>query len=221
MLLTETIKNSTSAIKKRRAAVESKQHAETYAKALAQLSQSTGRIKSALDCAIAIKESGIVETPILDEATRSDLLACINDCGNGISEMRLSMDAVRLLKSKGDAISAQINVIWRDASQKYSEGTKGYLSMIGSLSENPKRAKELAENITKAVSGDPSIKVAQGLVSDVAEAKQIIELFSLSPKIENFLRKVSANQATVMDLTPDVMAWLKEKNLSSKLRLRF
>lgn len=221
MLLTETIKNSTSAIKKRRAAVESKQHAETYAKALAQLSQSTGSIKSALDCAIAIKKSGIVGTPILDEATRSDLLACINDCGNGISEMRLSIDAVRLLKSKGDTVSAQIKVIWRDASQKYSEGTKGYLSMIGSLSENPKRAKELAENITKAVSGDPSIKVAQGLVSDVAEAKQIIELFSLNPRIENFLRKVSANQATVVDLTPDVLAWLKEKNLSSKLRLRF
>ncbi len=35
MLITETIKNSTSAIKQRRAAIESKQTAETYAKALA------------------------------------------------------------------------------------------------------------------------------------------------------------------------------------------
>ena len=57
MLLTETIKNSTSAIKKRRATIESKQHAETYARALAQLSQSTGSIKDTLDCANAIKES--------------------------------------------------------------------------------------------------------------------------------------------------------------------
>ena len=66
MLLTETIKNSTSAIKKRRATIESKQHAETYARALAQLSQTTGSIKDALDCAIAIKESGIVEAPVID-----------------------------------------------------------------------------------------------------------------------------------------------------------
>ena len=72
MLLTETIKNSTSAIKKRRATIESKQHAETYARALAQLSQSTGSIKDTLDCANAIKESGIVEAPVIDEATRSD-----------------------------------------------------------------------------------------------------------------------------------------------------
>ena len=55
MLLTETIKNSTSAIKKRRATIESKQHAETYARALAQLSQSTGSIKDTLVCDNAIK----------------------------------------------------------------------------------------------------------------------------------------------------------------------
>ena len=175
MLLTETIKNSTSAIKKRRATIESKQHAETYARALAQLSQSTGSIKDTLDCANAIKESGIVEAPVIDEATRSDLLACINDCGNGISEMRLSMDAVRLLKSKGDAFATQIKIVWRDASAKYSDGSKGYLSMIGGLSSDPKRAKELADNITKTVAGDPSIKAVKKLVADVSEAKKIAD----------------------------------------------
>ena len=217
MLLTETIKNSTSAIKKRRATIESKQHAETYARALAQLSQSTGT----LDCANAIKESGIVEAPVIDEATRSDLLACINDCGNGISEMRLSMDAVRLLKSKGDALATQIKIVWRDASAKYSDGSKGYLSMIGGLSSNPKRATELADNITKTVAGEPSIKAVKKLVADVSEAKKIADEFSLNPEIEVFLKKVSSLQATVADLTPDILTWLKGKNLTSKLKIRF
>ena len=221
MLLTETIKNSTSAIKKRRATIESKQHAETYARALAQLSQSTGNIKDTLDCANAIKESGIVEAPVIDEATRSDLLACINDCGNGISEMRLSMDAVRLLKSKGDAFATQIKIVWRDASAKYSDGSKGYLSMIGGLSSNPKRATELADNITKTVAGEPSIKAVKKLVADVSEAKKIADEFSLNPEIEVFLKKVSSLQATVADLTPDILTWLKGKNLTSKLKIRF
>ena len=48
MLLTETIKKSTSAIKKRRMAIESKQHAETYGKALAQLAQATEGIKGTI-----------------------------------------------------------------------------------------------------------------------------------------------------------------------------
>ena len=212
MLLTETIKNSTSAIKKRRATIESKQHAETYARALAQLSQTTGSIKDTLDCANAIKESGIVEAPVIDEATRSDLLACINDCGNGISEMRLSLEVVRLLKSKGDAFATQIKIVWRDASVKYSDGSKGYLSMIGGLSSNPKRATELADNITKTV---------KKLVADVSEAKKIADEFSLNPEIEVFLKKVSSLQATVADLTPDILTWLKGKNLTSKLKIRF
>lgn len=221
MLLTETIKNSTSAIKKRRATIESKQHAETYAKALAQLAQVTDSIKGALDCAAVMKESGIVSTPLLDETARSDLLACINDCGNGVSEMKLTLEAVKLLKSKGDAVSSQVKIVWRDASLKYSEGSKGYLSMIGSLSNDPKRAKELADNITKTVAGDPSIKAVKSLVSDVTEAKRITEEFSLNAEIESFLKKVSSQSATVFDLTPNVLAWLKEKNLTSKLKIRF
>ena len=221
MLLTETIKNSTSVIKKRRATIESKQHADTYAKALVQLTQTVENIKGILNCAIAMKGSGIISTPIMDEATRSDLLACINDCGNGISEMKLTLEAVRLLKSKGDAVSTQVKIVWRDASLKYSEGSKGYLSMIGSLSNDPKRAKDLTDNIAKTVAGDPSIKAVKSLVSDVAEAKQITDEFSLNPEIEDFLKKVSVQQATVFDLTPSILAWLKEKNLTNKLKIRF
>lgn len=221
MLLTEIIKNSTFTIKKRRATIESKQHAETYAKALVQLAQATESIKSTLDCAVAMKESGIVSTPLMDEISRGDLLTYINDCGNGISEMQLTLEAVKLLKSKGDAFTTQIKIVWQDAAQKYSDGPKGYLSMIGDLSDNPKRAKELADSITKTVIGDPSIKAIKRLVSDVEEASQIAEAFSLNPEIEGFLKKVSSQQATVIDLTPNILDWLKEKKVIGKLKIRF
>lgn len=221
MLLTDTIKKSTSAIRKRRATIESKQYAETYAKALAQLAQTTEKIKEILDCATVMKESGIVDTPLMDETTRSDLLTCINDCGNGVSEMKLTLETVRLLNSKGDAVATRIKIVWRDASLKYSDGPKGYLSMISGLSNDPQRAKELADNITKTVAKDPSITAVKSLVADVAEAKQITEEFSLNPEIELFLKKVSSQRATVFDLTPNVLTWLKEKNLTGKLRIRF
>lgn len=221
MRLTETIKNCTSAIKKRRAATESKLHAETYAKALAQLVQATSSIKGTLECATVMKESGIIDTPLMDEATRSDLLTSIDDCGNGISEMKLTLEAVKLLKSKGDAVAAQMKIVWRDASMRYSDGSKGYLSMIGSLSSDPKRAKDLADNITKTVVGDPSIKAVQSLVADVAEAKRITDEFSLNSEIEEFLKKVSSQRATVLDLTPEILIWLRDKSLTNKLKVRF
>lgn len=221
MLLTETIQKSTSAIKKRRLAIESKQHAETYSKALVQLTQATEDIKATLDCATAMIDSGIVNTPLMDENTCNDLIACINECGSGVSEMKLTMEAVQLLKTKGDIIAGQIKIVWKDAAGKYAKGSSGYLSMIGGLSADPKRAKELADNISKAVAADPTIKGISGLVSDVAEAKKITDAFSLNPEIESFLKKVSAQQATVLDLTPNVLSWLKEKKLTNKLKIRF
>lgn len=221
MLLTETIKNSISAIEKRHTTIERKRYAETYAKALAQLAQTTESLKVTLDCAVAMKESGVVDAPLMDETTRSDLMACINDCGNGVSEMKLTVDTVKLLASKGDAFSTQIRIVWKDAALKYSEGPKGYLSMIGGLSNDPQRAKELTDSIAKTVAGDPSVKTIKSLVSIVAEAKQIIDEFSLNPEVEDFLKKVSFRQATVLDLTPGILAWLNEKNLTSKLKIRF
>lgn len=221
MLLTETIKNSTSAIKKRRASLESKQHLETYAKALAQLSQVAISIKETLDCATAMKEAGVVGAPLMDEPTRSDLLACINDCGNGVSEMQLTSESVKLLKSKGDAFASQIKIVWRDAAQKYSDGARGYLSMIGELSSDPRRAKELTNRVTQTAAADPSIKAVKSLVLDVTEAEQIVDTFSLDPEVESFLKKVSSQQATVADLSLNVTEWLKEKTLMDKLKIRF
>jgi len=93
--------------------------------------------------------------------------------------------------------------------------------MIGGLSNDPKRARELANKITQTAAGDPSTKAINSMVSDVAEAKRIADKFSLNPEIEGFLKKVSSQQATILDLTPKVLAWLKEKNLTGKLKIRF
>ena len=110
---------------------------------------------------------------------------------------------------------------WKDSAAKYAEGTKGYLSMIGGLTDDPKHARELADSITKTVDGALTIINIKKLVNDVAEAKEITDAFSLNLEIEAFLRKVSSQQATIVDLTPDVLVWLKDKKLTSKLKIRF
>ena len=224
MLLTETIQKSTTAIKLRRNATDNKAKAESYFKALTQLDQTAKNIESALKCAIEMKSQGIVAEPILVEEVKADLLACIDSCGNGVSpdsEEQLSLDTVKLLQSKGDAIAPSIKVVWKEAASAYAKGPTGYLSMIGSLTDSPKQAKELVDGINKTTEGDPSIKAISKLVTDVAAAKEITEAFSISPKIESFLKKVSPQQATVADLTSDVTAWLKEKKLMGKLKVRF
>ena len=209
------------AIKTRRATLESKQHAETYAKALSELSRVKTSISDTLDCMVSMKQHGIVKEPLMDEATKRDLLNCVNDCGNAIEERTLAIDTVRLLQSKGDSVLKQVKVIWKDASTKYSDGIKGYLSIIGGLSDNPNKAKSLGDRIDCAIAGEPSIKAIIGLVDDVAEAKRITDAFAINPTIEIFLKRVSSGGATAVDLTPPVMTWLIEQNLLDKVKLKF
>lgn len=221
MLLTETIKSSTSAIQKRRTVQGNKKSAEDYSKALVQLAQASDTLKTTLDCAVEMKSKGIVEHPLMMQQMREELVEYADNCGRGVFEGTLTLDMVTAFKAKGDTVAEQMKIIWKDAATKYAEGTKGYLSMIGGLTDDPKHARELADSISKTVDGTLSIVAVKKLVADVAEAKRITDAFSLNPEIEAFLKKVSSQQATVIDLTPNVLAWLKEKKLTSKLKVRF
>ena len=221
MLLTETISSCTTAIQARRNAQERKRSSDEYAKALSKLAQTSTSLKSTLDCASKLKSDGIVDHPLITQQMQEELLDCINNCGNGIHESTLTSEIVEVLRAKSEAYADQIKAVWKDASTKYSEGVKGYISMIVGFSDDPQHTRKLIDSIEKTVAGNVSIQTINRLVSDVAEAQKIMASFSLSPEIETFLKKVSGNRATLSDLTPEILGWLKEHNLKGKLHIRF
>lgn len=224
MLITETIKKSTAAIKLRRNAAENKSKATSYLAALTKLDQTTKSIKKTLTCATEMKTHGIIEKPIMTDAVQKELLDCIDECGNGVSpdtEDQLTLEKVKLLQTKGDAIFSTMRIVWKDAAASYAKGPSGYLSMISGLTSDRKQANDILANINKLITGDPSSNAIVNLVSNVDAAKSITNEFSINPQIESFLKKVSSQQATIADLSPDVIAWLKEKRLMDKLKVRF
>jgi len=221
MLLTETITNCTSAIQRRRTAQERKQSAEAYANALSKLNVVNNNLRSMLNCVSALKEKGIVDQTLMAEQTKMDLLECVNNCGMGLFDGSLTSDTVTILKTQSEAFSSQLQNKWKEASRKYAEGTRGYLSMIGGLSSDPKKAAELSEKIGKLTEGMLSELAITSLVENVTQAKVITDSFSLNGNIETFLKKVSSRQASIADLTPEVQKWLLEKHLSGKLKIVF
>lgn len=221
MLLTETITNSTSSILRRRTAQENKQSAEAYASALAQLNSVSETLKATLKCATLLKEKKIVSQPLILSQTRDELIECINNCGKGLYDGTLTNDMVAVLKTKSETVAGQIQIVWKDAATKYAEGTQGYLSVIGGISNNPKKADELLEMIRKLTNGNLSVNAIDSLIENVSRAKAITDSFSLNEDIERFLKKVSTRQATILDLTPEVQKWLSEQCLSSKFKISF
>ena len=60
-------------------------------------------------------------------------------------------------------------------------------------------------------------KMEKGL----SEAESILESLGLTDEVTEFLKKVVLGKANVNDLTPDVLSWLTDKNMSSKLAISF
>lgn len=221
MLLTNSISNCINALNAKRNAQQDKQAAQKYAAALNALSQASGDLRSLCDVVSKIKDAGIVDQPVWDEGTRDQLLDYVNSCGRGVYEGTLTPDIVNSLKEKTQAVRGAVQVRWTQEAGRYAGGTADYLSMIANLTSDHREANALAERITKNASESPTIKSINQLVTDVAAARAITDEFSLNPNIESFLRKVSKKQATVLDLTPEVLTWLKEKRLMDKLKIRF
>lgn len=221
MMLTETIEKCTSALSRKQAVFEKKQSDEAFSKAIAKLSSAEASINDSIDCIASMRSHCLLEAPVIDSLLRDELVELLNNCGNGISDGTLSAETVNLLKAKGETLSQLVANTWKSAAVAYSEGTKGYLSIISGFSDNPKYVNGLIVSIEKSITASPSTKEIDKLVNNVAEAKKETDKFQLSPEIEQFLEKVAKQQATVFDLTPEVLAWLGDKKLTNKLKVRF
>ena len=221
MLLSETITNGINAINEKRAAQDRKKSIEEFSTALANLNTVCSQLGTVTTCMKELKKLGIISTPVMASTTRDDLLSSVYDCGSGIEDGSLSKDTVKIFTSHVNTAKAELNNAWASNASVYSDGPRGYISMIAGLTDDPKKTRELEHTIQKIASGAISLKQINDLVSSVSAANELMACFSLEPQIQIFLQKVSSEQATVADLTPAVQEWLKEKILMEKLKISF
>ena len=221
MKLTNSISSCVHALNAKRSAEQDKQAAQKYTGALNGLAKSSADLRALCDVISKLSEARIITEPVLNSATRDQLLDCLNDCGNGVHENTFSIELVKTLNANIELAHGQVQSRWNSEASRYAGDTTDYLLMTASLTGDPKGSRELADRIKKSADEAPTVKSINQLVKDVAQAKQITDAFSLNPTIEWFLRKVSKQQATILDLTPEVLAWLKEKRLMDKLKIRF
>ena len=220
-MLIDKINSSISAIENNRDAQARKKSIEIYKQALNKLNKNTKQLIQVLDTVDELYNSGITEKKPLSNQTVQDLMALIDKCGMGLHDGSLTPDTVQLLVAHIQTARINLNTHWETEASIYASGIKGYLTMIASLTDNPKEVRSLATAIEKAVNSNPTENSISKLVLDVGSANKIIKEYSLQPPIEAFLQKVSSNNATLADVTPTVREWLRDKKLMGKLRVTF
>lgn len=221
MLLVDTIATCAAAIQKKASVQQKKQADEAFSHAIGRLSQVNDALNETLTCMTELRNKNISTAPILHKQTRDELLACVNACGRSLSEGTLDLSEVNEVSVNLKTAQAELTAAWKRDAATYADGPKGYLTIISGLTDDPGSVRELAKSIGDIITANVSRKQINALVSKVNEANKITSDFPLKPEIETFLKKVSAQRATISDLTPNILEWLKEHKLLEKLKVNF
>jgi len=221
MLLVDTIAKCTAAIQKKAATQQRKQADEAFAHAIGRLSQVNDALNETLICMTELRNKNISNTPILHKQTQEELLACVNACGRSLGEGTLDLSEVNAISANLKTAQAELAAAWSRDAVTFADGAKGYLTIICGLTDDPKSVRELAKSIGDIMVSPVSRKQINALVSKVDEANKITSNFPLKPEIEVFLKKVSAQRASIADLTPNILEWLREHKLREKFKVNF
>ncbi len=218
-MLTDTIQNSVQTIERLTKQRENKAAAAQFSVALAKLNVSLTQTQKTLDCAEEMKACHVSETPVLTKATLDKLRGAVNDCGSAIHEGALDAYKVQSLEVHAKEAKRELDDAWRQCAPALVETLKSRLAILRDLSADGARIHELENNMQNALTNPVTQERIRSFAQDLALAKRIADRFPLDPEIEAFLQKVSRGRATLADLTPEVFAWLSERQFLRKFRI--
>lgn len=117
-------------------------------------------------------------------------------------------------------------VIGQEWSEYYSKVTVNILSLLdtikGIISDGSK-ATYAANMIKKAATWNTTIDNYNSLKQGIVEADQILKDLGLDEDSEilTFLKLVSEGKATILNLTDEILTWIKAEHLEDKMFIRF
>lgn len=108
----------------------------------------------------------------------------------------------------------------------FETATKNILSLLDtvkSILPDQSRAVFATNKIRKAVNWNTSVDNYNYLKQGMKEAEQILGDLDLDEdsSILSFLKLVSEGNATILDLTYEILAWVKAENIGDKIHIRF
>lgn len=221
MTLNSIVAQNADDIRKKRNAQAIKKAQDEYDKTLNKLALNIQSVNNTLDCIDQIEAQRIATAPIVDSVTKNDLLSCIDDCGQGLSEGTLESATVDVFSIRQEALKKHLEDSWHSIAERYAAGLPGFLKTVGAISADPALAEKLSQDIIVLVEGKPSKKAINELVASTQRGKTIAEGYSLTAEVRSFLDKVKAGGAKLSDLTPEIQQWIRIHQLEGKFRIRF
>jgi hypothetical protein len=98
----------------------------------------------------------------------------------------------------------------------------GLLKNLQNIVTNPQEIKQLIADLQTFEKKWPVNSITLKRYHDyLNHANKVISEMDVSENVQDFITKVAANQATLDDLTDEVITWIRSKQLTNKLVIKF
>lgn len=222
-MILETLKSANSVILDSVNTTIDKQAAENFKNQVISLNAYTLQLEQLLNLTVALKEKRFA-TGVITADIRDSLQNAVDSCGENTNNHTLDAGTVLALKNAIELCRTAIYNAWKDIAEKKSGAVVESLTSLGEFLDDKKEADNILENLNKMkLSIPPSPGTLDEFTTQVEKGRKIIDDmdFTSNPEVKAFIDKVRTQKATVGDLSPCILDWLKENSLSDRIQLRF
>ncbi len=152
----------------------------------------------------------------------STLKSFIGVCDKIVQSGAANNATTQSISSESKKIYAVIGQEWALFYTEYTKNTLSLLDTIKGILKDEKNAIYAANKIKKASAWNSVVENYNYLKQGMDEAEGLLkELgFDEDSPILAFLKMVSEGNATILDLTEDILKWIREENLAGKMHIR-
>lgn len=220
-MIIDTLKATNSIMLDSIQATNNKQAAKTFKEQVIALGMCTPILEQLLNV-IAVLRDKQIAPGILTAELKETLQTSVDNCGEKTNDHTLDATTVQALKNAIDLCKTETENAWKYAADKRCTTVIDSMTSLKSLLPDKKEADDLLEVLEKAkVKMPTSAKGVDDFLSKVAQGKAIVDGLHLDDEVEKFISKVKLQRATVNDLTPHILEWLKVNDLMNTMKVRF
>lgn len=186
-------------------------------------SQKLKNIKDVLmNYSVSIQVLNVVDSEQFCKVDLNLIQYHIDKIEKGIRNSYVELNSLDVVNSKVIELESELKDKWKVYYEAKTQSLRNTILSIQNIVPDKQEAFRVVNSLDPSKSQWPVNDVRMGMInSNIELGSSIINGLGLNRDIEMFLTKISSNDATIVDLTPSILNWIKDKKLESKIGLTF
>ena len=161
---------------------------------------------------------------IISQETRGKVIGLLKSSNDAVSRGLIQESTANYLQKEVFTIKKAILQEWSDYYHRVADQKINMLQTIKGIAPEREKVDYASNKIKYGASWEFKQDNLDKMTKGLQEADEIINSLGFGDdgvEILDFLKKVASGKACVRDLTPDILNWLMENNMTSKLAVSF